>query len=346
MTLDAWRDISNPATRKIACVGDSTTEIGWAAILRDLATQRWGYGGYGVRPMNKEWAQSGTPTKAGGSDAWEVGFVRSGASPNCGTWRLNTATDIFTWTKPNDCPAITGFKLLMGDGPSSANFSYSIDGGAYTNVSGTWTQNNSLRQITINTPVNSTVAVRGANAAGTAVLTYICGIEPLCATTGVKVHDISASGGFSNHLIRTGDAGDWTQWFLQEQPQLVFMNFINDMTFWTGGLPAAFQQRYDDFGAFITGYGGTVVYYRYFEWVGPSTVTQDDAGARIYAVAQKYGGLFYDLKAIHGNFAAVSAAGIIGSDNTHPTPKGSRLMANHAWNHAGRLLTPKKLVRP
>jgi hypothetical protein len=354
MTLQAWRDIADPTTRKIACIGDSTTEIGWAAIIRDLASQRWGYGGYGIRHMGKEWGQSGVWTHGGLADTWNIGFQSGGFSPNNGTWLGNGATAIQTWTRPIDCPAISSFDLYVCDGSGAGNFSYSVDGGAYTNVAATWAGLNALKKISIATAVTSTVAVRAANAAGTAVNTYLVGIEPRCSTTGVKVHDVSASGAFSNQFIRTaatGNVGDWTQWLLMEQPQLVFMNFVNDLTIWGGSHPADFQQRYDDFGALVTGYGGTVVYYRYFEFsdgtggASPTYANQDDAGARIKTVAQKYGGHFYDLKAIHGNFATVTAASIIGSDSTHPTPKGSRLMANHAWNRAGKLLYPKKLVR-
>jgi hypothetical protein len=53
MRLEEWAAISDPATRVIACCGDSTTERAWAADLREVMQHRWGYGGFGVRHMGK-----------------------------------------------------------------------------------------------------------------------------------------------------------------------------------------------------------------------------------------------------------------------------------------------------
>lgn len=350
MNLDGWAAISDPATRKIACCGDSTTEVGWAALLREVMYHRWGYGGFGVRHMGKEWTSSGSPTKGTNSDAWHIGFQNNGFSPTNGTWRLNSSTDTFLWTKPIECPAITGFKLLVCDGASSNNFAYRIDGGAWTNVSTSWAQANALKQITINTAVTSTVEVRGANAAGTTVLTYMVGIEPLCVATGVKVHDISSSGSFSGGLLRTGSSGDWTQWFTQEQPQIVLCTFINDVvnSFWVGGQPAAYTTRMEAFASLIEGYGGLLIPYSYFEFgdgVDPTVANQLDKHAREMAVANGHQGLYYDLKTIYGSRTQVVTDGIVSSDLTHPTAKGSRLMANHAWNIIGAVSNSKKRVR-
>lgn len=360
MRLEEWAAISDPATRVIACVGDSTTEIGWAARLREIMYHRWGYGGFGVRHMGKfsangdgvsEWIPSGTPTKGTNSDAWHIGFHNNGANTNCGTWRLNNSSDIQKWTKPIDCPDITGFKLLVCDGVSSANFSYRIDGGSWTNVSHTWVHDNSLVQLTINTAVTSTVEVRGANAAGTAVLTYMVGIEPLCASTGVKVHEICASGGFSSGIIRTGTSGDWTQWFTQEQPDVVFCNHVNDVVnfFWGAGAPAAYSSRMDAFAQLVTGWGGIFIPYTYFEFgdgVDPTVANQTTKAGLELAIANGYGGHYYNMKSLYGDRTQVVTDGYIkAEDITHPTPKGSRVMANHAWNILGWQPTGKKKVR-
>jgi hypothetical protein len=254
------------------------------------------------------------------------------------------------WTKPPLCPPVTGFKLLVCDGPSSANFAYRIDGGAWTNVSHTWLRTNVMVQLTINSSVISTVEVRGANAAGTAVLTYMCGIEPLCASTGVKVHDISAAGSFSGQLLRTGSVGDWTQWFTQEQPDVVFCMFVNDNVnaFWTGGQPAAYQARFEALAAVVTGYGGIFVPYSYFEngdGVNPTVTNQTDKRARELAVANAYGGHYFDLRTYGDRIQTVTDGWIESSDLIHPTPKASRIMANQAWNILGWQPTGKKRVR-
>jgi hypothetical protein len=358
MSLDTWRDISDPTTRVVALIGDSTTERGWYSYFRDIAKPRWGYGGYGVvhpgkyRPGDafgnyiEQWTQSGSWTHGGNSDLWNIGFTSQGASALCGTWHANGSTNTMTWTKPIDCPAVTGFKLLTCDGTGASNYSYQIDGGSWTNVSATWSNANALQVITINSAVTSTVSVRAANAAGTATDLYVVGIEPLCSSTGLKVHAIAASGGFLNLCVRDAGVAQWQAWFLYEQPDVCVIKFVNDAAFWNDTLAAQYQTRLDEFGAMVTGYGGIVVYYSYFDWNGPSEQTQADMRARELAIAQKYGGYYYDLNALSGgSHAAEVAAGIFVSDGTHPSDYGSRLMANHCWNILGRKLYADKLVR-
>lgn len=367
MSLAAWRDISDATTRNIAIVGDSTSERGWGRILRDLMKPRWGYGGLGFRHMGKydttaygstdlgpsvsEWAATGSWTKGSSTDAWNISPITGGVNTNCGTWHASGSSLIQTWTKPNNCPPITSFDIHVADGASAADFSYSIDGGTYTNVpTQTWSHGNALKVITISSSVNSTVAVRAANAAGTAVDLYMVGIEPHCATTGVRVHEICAGGAFSSQSIRTSDTGNWHAWFDSVQPQLCFVLFINDSAFWSGSNPANFQQRLDDFGAMVTGYGGTVIYFSYFMWgvgTNPIQATQDDKRARELAVAKKYGGNYFDLNALTGgDHATELASGYFNSaDEIHPSAKGMRIMANHAWNQIGTKLYSDKLVR-
>jgi hypothetical protein len=358
MTLQAWREISDPTTRQIALVGDSTTERGWGRMLRSLASNLWGDGGLGFRHMGKqtepfpnsiqEWTQAGTWTKGINTDPWNISPTTGGVVSNNGSWHAKSAAATFTWKKGSDCKTITSFDLFVADGASAANFAYSIDGGAFVDVSQSWAHTNALKKIHIASSVFSTVTVRAANAVGTAVDLYMIGIEPHYSTTGVRIHEIAAGGEFSNQAIRTADAGNWHAWFDMMQPQLVFCMFINDAAFWGGSNPTNFQQRLDDFGAMVTGYGGTVVYYTYVKTADGDTSVFDDKTARELAVAQKYGGHYYNLnEIIGGTHAAALAANFFDPvyDEVHPNFRGMRMMANHAWNIVGAQPVGKKSVR-
>ncbi len=118
--------------------------------------------------------------------------------------------------------AIDYFDLFVVDGASSANFSYRIDGGAWTNVSHTWNQNNSLDTITIDSPVTSTVEVRAANAAGNAVAVYLAGIAVYAQSGGLVVHNL---GKRSDTIITftCSTSGDWGEWLDLVQPDLVII---------------------------------------------------------------------------------------------------------------------------
>lgn len=242
--LTAWEALA-PDQRSVALLMDSTGELDSGGpglptghLLRQRMARRWPMRGAGVRcTWTDDWSFTtggNAWTAAGATDTWNVGPLR-GLNSFTAVMRANTAAKIATWTKPSWFTGdITSFKLGVVDGASSANFSYRIDGGSWTNVSHTWNQNNSLDEITISSAVTSTVEIRGANAAGTAVTMYLVWLEPITGT-GAVVHDMSASGeslfGFERTMLNplTGEVGDGLAWVDVLQPKLTLIMFTNDI---------------------------------------------------------------------------------------------------------------------
>lgn len=246
--LTAWEAITDDTARCVAVVGDSTWGFdGYpfgqpgpgpssSDYFRQVFAKRWPVRGPGIRLLANafEWTLTtggDAWTAATTSDAWDVGPYRFIYNSQNAVFRANTATKVATWSTAvvrniTDEP-VTSFKLGVVDGASSANFSYRIDGGTWTNVSNTWNQNNSLDQITINSAVTSTVEVRGANAAGTNVTVYLAWIEPITGT-GAIFHDLSVPGERLRSMVRT-TSGDALKWVDVIQPDVVFVGYTNDV---------------------------------------------------------------------------------------------------------------------
>lgn len=243
--LDAWEAITDDNQRVVAFLGDSTVEadgVGTgpptARYLRDVMAKRWPMRGYGYRaPWADEWSYTtggNAWSNSSPTDAFAVGPLEEFVLDQyVGVIYASGASKVATFTKAAWMTEdITAFKIGVVDGPSSGNFAYRIDGGAWTNVSWTWNQNNSLDQITINSPVTSTVEIRGANAAGTAVTVYLgLGIEPITTGVGAVLHDLSASAQVLILSSRAGQSpgGDGSTWMDVLQPKVTFIMFTNDM---------------------------------------------------------------------------------------------------------------------
>lgn len=339
--LDAWKAISDPTTRVIAAFGDSTgqgtvgvTNGGYCEILRELMRSRWGKacaGFFGTWWSHWSYTTGGNAwTNATVSDAWDVGPYMPQFSP-AHTKRADTASKIATWTKPSGLQ-VTSFTLYMVDGAGSGNFSYSIDGGSYTNVSNSWNQDNSLDAITINSPVSSTVAIRGANASGTGVNTYLVGIEPHSGTTGVKLHNLCVNGEATYSVVRT-TAGDWGKWIDLVQPDLITIMYTNDVLVFNA---TDYQNRLQSLISRVTAYGGEAILMSFFEQDGRDTTTQATMRSIHASLAQSNNIPhinFYDL--VGGGYSAAVAAGYM-SDALHPSNSGAVFIANHMWAHIGR----------
>lgn len=128
------------------------------------------------------------------------------------------AGKVATFTKPaKGWKPIVGFDLWFVDIAGGGNWSYRIDGGAWTAmgqtlgaVDGT-TTTNKLCKFYVNLPVNSTVEIRCADTSGTSVLCCPSGITPYyvvpqTATTGIIGNNFSTNGA-SLHLNAGTQAG-------------------------------------------------------------------------------------------------------------------------------------------
>ncbi len=299
------------------------------ALLDRAGIGRSGHGFYGL--WRDEWTLTGSWTRATTTDAWDKGPLL-GSTSGCGTFTGSGSGLTATWTKPPDI-TVTSITLHVIDGPAAANFSYRIDGGSWTNVSNSWSGDNSYDRITINTPVTSTFEVRCANAAGTAVQTYLVGLEAHDSglTGRTTLHALAASSEFSYAARRTG-SGDWTAWWDVMLPAYVILQcpWSNDVAFWpTDRL--TIEANMTALVSTIQSNGGEVVLLSSPEQSGRDATDQAEMRAFAASLAASYGCRHIDLHALWGNHAAASAAGLM-LDALHPSSRGCAEIAQLLLN--------------
>lgn len=340
MSLDAWRALGTNAAHVVACFGDSTTEgdstsgpLCWPRQLADRMRARWGTGGPGFQGLwlQEWWSFSGSPTDALSSDVWDSGPYNNNVLNDI-TKRLNTSSDIATYTVRGG--PVSSLILYMVDGPSSANFSVSIDGGSFANVSGTWTQNNAVRKVTVSGPIATSLRVRGANAAGTSVLTYIIGAEPTYGTTGAMIHNLGSASEFSALCVRSG-SGDWGRWLDLNQPAIATWMWTNDVvSSWT---PDHYQTRTETFVDRVRANGGEAIIMSFGEQSGRSTTDQAELRNRNSIVATAKSCPYLNFFADWGDYATANAAGYM-TGPIHPSVKGCGYIAAKVWGLLGETI--------
>lgn len=345
-----YNAFNNPANITIACYGDSTTfgtgstnTIGWPGALRSLVVNRWGTGSNGLhtRDRNTSLTTSGDAwTKATTSDTWDRTPCKSGVLAQQAVYLANGSTKIATWTKPSIL-TVDGFYIWAVDGASSGNFSYSTDGGtSWTNVSETWSQNNSIKRILVRTSISgtNTVKVRAANAAGTAVNCYFIGIEPITKTSTYTIQNWAAAGENTATFVRT-TSGNWHEALDLLQPQLVIFMFTNDAPFAEalGATDASgYIPLYNSLADTVTGYGGSILFMNFFEQVGRNVTMQAIFRAAIKSVAANYGMPCIDFYDLVGDGQAAIDAGYVSSGDIHPNDAGCAFIAQQVWKVIGR----------
>ncbi len=148
-----------------------------------------------------EWVYTGTWTEVA-STAWDklpYGYGRTASG----------SSNIATYTLPRLSRSVVGFAIYWVDYTSGGNWSYRIDGGAWTNMAQTLANDNVLCKFYVSGTVKSTVEIRAANAAGTSVGCFPAAIEMFysTATDGIIVHNLAITGERLNDLVNysTGD---------------------------------------------------------------------------------------------------------------------------------------------
>ncbi len=330
---------NDPKNIVIACMGDSdtfgtgtTNLLGWPGALRSIAAARWGTGSDGLHTRDRNTTISGTWTKATTSDAWDRSpGLAVGAFSAIGTYLANGSANIWIWTKPSYL-TVDGFYIWAVDGASSGNFSYSTDGGTtWNNVSVTWNQTNSIKRILVNTSITgtNTVQVRAANASGTAVNTYIMGIEPITKKSTYTIHNWGAAGQFSINFVRN-TAGNWHEALDLLQPQLVTYMITNDIVL--DPVANDWKPTVQTLASTVTGYGGSMLFMNFFEQYQRDVTAQANYRAMIKDVAASYGMPiidFYDL--VPGGYQGSVDAGYVNATDIHPNDAGATFMAQQIW---------------
>lgn len=338
-----YNTFNNPSNIVMAVFGDSTskgdatvTNGGWPEQLRVLAASRWGRGGDGIHTMDRHWTLTSGGnawTIATTSDAWDcaplLGYF---TTPAPATYFANGSAKIATWTKPSSLSP-TAFTIYIVDGASAANFAYSLDGGtSWTNVSNTWNSDNKIVKLRINTAISSTLKIRAANAAGTAVNVYMAGVEPHTSAPGFVVHNVAGDGEFSGSIVRT-TAGNWHAWLDVVQPPLCVYMLTNDDELWElfGDISAKIQTHLEALANVVTGYGGCLLFMNFFEQTTRSISIQAAIRVIVKTVAAEYGMPIIDFYDLVGDYAASVAAGYVDSGDIHPNNAGSVFIAQNVW---------------
>lgn len=353
--LTAWENISSASNRCVVLMGDSTGELDsgttdentYPMQIREKMRARWGIQGPGMLgTWRDEWAFTtggDVWTNGSTSDAWSKGPL-IGAFAHTKTKRADTATKIGTWTKPVWVrEAITSFYLWVVDGASSGNFSYSIDGGAYTDVSGTWTQGNALTRILVNSSVTSTVAIRGATAAGVAQTMYLVGIEPITGT-GAQLHDFTASAEAITYSVGlpvvSNDPGAFIDLI---QPDVLVHMWTNDLqAAWYG---SAIGTNLAYYATRMASNGGIIVPMSFWgQDRGADNANNAPMAAQYQTAADNAGSVHINLFDIYGDYTAVNALGYM-ADTLHPSDLGSTVVAKNLWRLLGRTQGMRPRIR-
>lgn len=368
----------------VACYGDSITE-GAFGNVRDGGIGNWveqwrGFFtnatsappiiGTGFRGMWKSFALAENSDAAGNStDEWTVSsaadwtHTTATASYNkCPHGELfeggGGSTKTATWHAHPTLPPIVGFAIHYVDGPSSGNWQYSIDGGAWTNMGQSNVQDGNLKKFAVMSSVTSTVSIRQFDGSGNATV-YLCGIEAYFAdprtTNGTIFHNIGRFGYWLQ--VSTGalnGGGDPFAWFdsvtlgsnaVSHTPVLATLEFVNDQviinntTTWT-----------TDLGTFWTRVNANLsipwVLVNMWEMIpgsGSSTTNQSNYRTASTTFASGKSSLFlldmfnymqssttYDMGGVGSQGTNLFAAGYSG-DGTHPSATGNTIFAQQLF---------------
>lgn len=170
----------------------------WLGLIGSVATSDWTF--------------TGAWTAVTSTDAFDK--APYGAVSPAVTQYGNGSGLVATWTKSRILRPVVGFAIYWVDYTSGGNWSYRVDGGAWTAMGQTLANDNKLCKFYVNTPIVSTVDIRCANAAGTGVGCLPVGIEPVysTATDGLIVHNVAVNGSKLNQLCAT-TSGDRMAFF-------------------------------------------------------------------------------------------------------------------------------------
>lgn len=247
---------------RLALVGDSTTQGdngayaaggqgSWAELIRDRLANVVGIGPLispGLRnlslvilpgtPQNVEWTTAGAGwTNVVTTDAWDK-------APYGKAQYANGSTNIRTYTVPNWMPAWHGFAIDWIDYTNGGNWSYRINGGAWTAMGQTLQNDNAYCRfyITQTMTAGQTIDIRAANAAGTGVGCLPVGIRPFFSapsTTQGLIVDNYGENGERLHNLALATSGDRMAAFdtvrlgtggaVASTPTITLMGHINDV---------------------------------------------------------------------------------------------------------------------
>lgn len=347
LLLPDWNGIDYN-DRVICIMADSTGELDEGAtdentypmLIREKMRAAWGISGTGfLGTWRDEWAFAGSWDQSIANDPWGQGpYILGILTTFRGTQKATASTDIATFTLPDWLrESAISVVLYVVDGVDSADFSYSVDGGSYVNTAGTWVQDDKMKRLNLAVTPATSLAIRGANAAGTARTVYLSAIEIKTSLTGSTLHDVSAS---SEALINTAEntvanpLADAMGFLDLLEPQALVVSYTNDLE--DGFYDLA---RIESDLAYIAGrqtYGMMLPmsFWGQDRDGEPTDTERQTAMSDLYEAAGA-DNAFINLYERYGNYATVNALGYM-ADTAHPSDSGSREIARVLWRILSR----------
>ena len=355
LLLPNWNGIAKN-DRVICIMADSTgeldegvtTENTYPMLIREKMRAAWGIDGTGFlgtwRGTNgsDEWGEAGSGFSATGwtesatTDLWGQGPDIQGSNLYRGTQQGVGSTAVATFTLPDWLrEAAISVVLYMVDGASSNNFSFSVDGGAWTDTAATWTQDSKMKRVNLAVTPTSTIAVRAATAAGTSRTLYLSGIEIKTSLDGATLHDVSGSGeGLYSTAYNdaVGGLADAMGFLDLLQPQATVVSYTNDFepAFYGDGTRIGTDLDY----IVARSTYGIVIPMMFWGQGRADAATRFPATATVYD-SKATSGAYIDLWDRYGNYSTVNALGYM-ADTLHPNDAGSREIARVLWRILSR----------
>ena len=344
LLLPNWNGIAKN-DRVICIMADSTGELDEGAttentypmLIREKMRAAWGIDGTGfLGTWRDEWGFTGTWTDSTANDLWGQGPYVTGIYPYVKTQQGVGSSSVATFTLPDWLrEAAISVVLYMVDGVSSNNFSYSVDGGAWTDTAATWTQNSKMKRVNLAVTPTSTIAVRAATAAGTSRTIYLSGIEIKTSLNGATLHDVSGSGeglystAYNNAVGGLADAMGFLDLL---QPQATVVSYTNDFdpSFYGDGTRIGTDLDY----IVARSTYGLVIPMMFWGQDRTSAATIFPEAATTYN-SKATSGAYIDLWDRYGDYTAVSGLGYM-ADTVHPNDAGSREIARVLWRILSR----------
>ena len=345
LLLPNWNGIAYN-DRVICIMADSTgeldegvtTENTYPMLIREKMRAAWGIDGTGfLGTWRDEWAFTGTWTDSTANDLWGQGPYITGIYPYVNTQQGVGSGSVATFTLPDwlrEAPLSSpnvGVILYMVDGASSANFSYSVDGGAWTDTAATWTQDSKMKRVNLAVTPTSTVAVRAANAAGTSATIYLSGIEIKTSLNGATLHDVSASAEGLYSTAYNAGVADAMGFLDLLQPQATVVSYTNDLAD-----PFYNTTRIGTDLDYIVARSTYGIVIPMMFW-GQDRLYADPRFPDTAAIydSKATSGAYIDLWDRYGYYANVSTLGYM-ADTLHPNDAGSREIARVLWRILSR----------
>jgi hypothetical protein len=321
----------------------------------------------GIPDATQEWNTVGTWTHLSTSDV-------GNKAPHGQMWGgANGSGAVATWLRQKDMKPITSFALYYVDLSSSpaGDFQYQIDGGAWTNIGQTPQNNNALKKLWINSPVNTSIALRQFNGI-TATGCWPVGVEPYYqdprfTNRGLIFHNLGRFGFWlqvtTGSLLAGSDPLGWydscvlLNGAVDHKPKLSTLEFANDLAVF--GNPTQWTTNLTTFWNRVQPMGIPWLLFGLYELSGLDATMQNSYRTNSATLAATTNGQLtvldifniwqnLGLGAVGAQVSKIYGSTSCGflSDGTHPSQLGNADIADRLLRHTKNNWVRNVLPRP